>query len=129
MQVCGTSIEGPNTPICIPYLKGYAQATYTWKGGSYAALGVDYEGKNNSYYQPPLAQVDLTLRRPITRFAELQVAVENLLNTNNFYNLPYSYQGVQLVEGSTSGLTSGSSTMLPTQPRTVRMQIRFHVGR
>ena len=129
VQVCGTSIEGPNTPICIPYLKGYGQVTYTWKGGSYAALGVDYEGENNSYYQPPLAQVDLTLRRPITRWADLQVAVENLLNTNNFYNLPYSYQGVTLVEGSTTGLTSGPSTLLPAQPRTVRMQVRFHVGR
>jgi hypothetical protein len=129
VQVCGTSIEGPNTPICIPYLKGYGQLTYTWKGGSYAALGVDYEGENNSYYQPPLAQLDLTVRRPLTRTVDLQVAIENLLNTNNFYNLPYSYQGVTLVEGSTTGLTSGTSTLLPTQPRTVRMQLRFHVGR
>jgi hypothetical protein len=129
VQVCGTSIEGPNTPICIPYLKGYGQLTYSWRGGSYVGLGVDYEGKNNSYYQPPLAQVDLTIRQPITRSVELQVAVENLLNTNNFYNLPYSYQGVPLVEGSSTGLTTGTSTLLPTQPRTVRMQLRFHVGR
>jgi hypothetical protein len=129
VQICGNGQVYPDNPVCIPYLKGYGQFSYTWHNGTFASLGVDYEGVNNSYLQPPFAQVDATVRKPITRSLEFQIAFQNLLNTNNFYNLPYFGQGVPLIAGSGSGLTSEPSTYVPAPPRTVRIQLRYHLGR
>lgn len=129
VQICGPGLFTPGIPTCIPYLKGYGQFTYTTRGGTYAALGVDYEGKNNAYYQPPFAQVDLTVRRPVTRSLEFLVSVQNLLNTNNFMNLPAPNSGVPLTAATNTGLVSYSSTLIPTTPRTVRVQMRLHMGR
>jgi len=136
-QICGNGLSSA-TSTCLPYLKGYGQLTYTAKGGTYVGLGVDYEGENNSYFQPPFAQVDLTVRRPVTKTLEVLVSAENLLNTNNFNNLAEPNGnvpvqavngGVATVAGSSSGLTNYGSTLIPTSPRTVRVTLRLHVGR
>jgi hypothetical protein len=127
-QICGEGAS-PAVSTCIPYLKGYGQLTYTAHGGTYFGLGVDYEGKNNSYLQPPLAIVDFTFRRPVTKSLELLVSAENLLNTNNYNNLPIPGGGVDTVAATSSGLTSYTQTLIPTPPRTIRAQLRLHVGR
>jgi len=127
-QICGEGAS-PAVATCIPYLKGYGQLTYVAKGGTYFGLGVDYEGKNNSYLQPPLAIVDFTFRRPVTKSLELLISAENLLNTNNYNNLPIPGGGVETVAGTSTGLTSYQQTLVPTPPRTIRAQLRLHVGR
>ena len=103
--------------------------SYTWRRGTYAGLGIEYEGKNNAYYQPPFAQLDLAVRHPLTRSLELQVSVTNLLNTNNFSNLPAPGLGVPIVAETSSGLATYNSVLIPTPPRTVRVQARFHTGK
>ena len=128
VQLCGNGLFTPGLATCIPYLKGYAHIDYNWHGGSYASLGIAYEGKNNAYYQPPFAQLDLTARRPLTKSLELQVSVQNLLNTNNFSNLPAPGLGVPVVAENSTGLTTYSSDLIPPLPRTVRGQLRWHVG-
>jgi hypothetical protein len=128
VQICGNGLTTA-TSTCIPYLKGYGQVTYAWRKGAYAALGIDYEGVNNSYFQPPFAQVDMTYRLPITKRLEFQASAENLLNTNNYQNLPAPNLGVNSVAATNTGLTSYTQTLIPTSPRTLRMQLRIHVGR
>jgi outer membrane receptor protein involved in Fe transport len=128
VQICGNGLTSA-TSTCIPYLKGYGQLTYSVPGGTFIGLGVDYEGKNNSYFQPPFAQVDLTFRRPITKSLEVLVSAENLLNTNNFENLAAPNAGVMTPAETTTGLTSYQQTLIPTSPRTIRAQLRLHVGR
>ena len=127
-QICGNGLTSA-TATCIPYLKGYGQITYTAHGGTYFGLGVDYEGKNNSYLQSPLAQVDLTVRRPVTRSLEVLVSAENLLNTNNYENLAAPNAGVQTPSETATGYTPYQQTLIPTPPRTVRVGLRLHVGR
>jgi hypothetical protein len=128
VQICGNGLT-TGTSTCIPYLKGYGQLTYTWRKGAYVGLGVDYEGVNNSYFQPPFAQVDMTFRTPVTENLEFQASAENLLNTNNFQNLPAPNAGVNSVAETNTGLTSYAQTLVPTAPRTIRVQLRAHVGR
>nr|MDQ2681490.1 TonB-dependent receptor [Candidatus Eremiobacteraeota bacterium] len=115
--------------VCIPYLKAYGQLNYTGRDRTYYALGVDFEGKNNTYNQPPFAVYDLTLRRPVRENLEVQLAVQNLLNTNNFSNLPEFNLGVPQIGQSSTGLGSIIVPRLPAPARTFRLQFRFHVGR
>lgn len=134
VQICGNGLSTPGIPTCVPYLKGYAQATYTWRNAGYLALGVDYEGKNNAYFQPPFAVADLTFQRPITSRIEFQLTIQNLLNTNAFTNLPEPNVGVPLVAGATNDgvtafQTTYASTLIPAAPRTLRVQLRYHFGR
>jgi outer membrane receptor protein involved in Fe transport len=129
VQICGNGLSTPGIPTCIPYLKGYGQLTYTTRDGTYAALGLDYEGKNNAYFQPPFSQLDLTVRRPVTHALELLVSVQNLLNTNNYDNLPAPNAGVPLTAETNTGLVSYPSELIPAPPRTVRVQMRLHMGR
>jgi outer membrane receptor protein involved in Fe transport len=134
VQVCGNGLDQPGIPTCIPYLKGYAHGSFTWRNGSYVALGLEYLGKNNPYYQPPFALLDLTVRHPLTKALELQASVENLLNTNSFSNLAAPNLGVPLVAGATSDgvtayQTTYASTLIPAPARTLRVQLRFHRGR
>jgi len=131
VQICGNGTQNPGIPTCIPYLKGYAQSTYRWHNGAYMALGVDYEGKNNSYFQPPFALLDYTFRKPVSKTLEVQFAVENLLNTgNNGQYLASPNLGTPIVAGGTAG---SQTNFIPTEvlspPRTVRVQVRWHVGR
>jgi outer membrane cobalamin receptor len=129
IQTCGNGLFTPGLATCIPYLKGYAQATYTAKNGMFTALGMDYEGKNNPYYQPPFEIFDLTVRYPLAKDLELQASVENLLNTNNYSNLPEPNAGVPIVAETTTGQTTYASVLLPAPPRLLRVQAKVHVGR
>ncbi len=130
VQLCGNGLFTPGLATCVPYLKSYGHIDYNFHGGAYVSLGVDYEGKNNSYYQPPFAQVDLTLRKPVTRNVEVQVSVQNLLNTNAFNNLPAPNLGTPVVAEENTGLVSyNSADLLPLPPRTARIQLRYHMGR
>jgi outer membrane receptor protein involved in Fe transport len=134
VQICGNGVAAPGIPTCIPYLKGYGQLTYQWHDGSYAGLGVDYEGKNNAYYQPPFAQVDLTLRKPITKYFSLNLGVQNLLNTNNFGTyLPtpgagYPVTAAQL-NGSQIQQISFIASRIAAPPRIIRLSGTLHTGR
>lgn len=135
VQICGNGVAAPGIPTCIPYLKGYGQLTYTWNDGAFAALGVDYEGKNNAYFQPPFALVDLTIRRPIRKELEFQVGVENLLNTNNYGTyLSTVGAGTPIVAGSVDAngneiQQSYTPIRISAPPRIVRVQLRLHTGR
>jgi outer membrane receptor protein involved in Fe transport len=133
VQICGNGVAAPGIATCIPYLKAYGQATYVAHGGTFLALGVEYEGKNNSYFQPPFALVDFTFRRPVTHDVEVQVGAENLLNTNVYSNASYlatPNAGTPIVAGQLNGtLGSFTPTLVSAPARTVRVQIRLHTGR
>ena len=134
VQICGNGVAAPGIPTCIPYLKGYAQVTYLNRNGLFTALGVDYEGKNNSYFQPPFALFDAELRKSLTHNADLQVSFENLLNTNNYGTyLSTPNAGTPLVAGTTNAAGQlEQTTFVPTRisapPRTIHMQVQIHTG-
>ncbi len=136
VQICGNGVAAPGIPTCIPYLKGYGQLTYTWRNGTFASLGLDYEGRNNAYFQSPFALLDFTLRHPVRKDLELQVGVQNLLNTNNFnQSLAIPNLGTPLTAGTTDvnfssvQQTSFTPTLVSAPPRIVRLQVRWHTGR
>jgi hypothetical protein len=136
VQICGNGVAAPGIPTCIPYLKGYGQLTYERANGLFFGLGVDYEGKNNAYFQPPFALVDFTARKPVSPNAEFQVSVENLLNTNNYGTyLSTPNAGAPIVAGTTNAAgtineqTSFVASRISAPPRIVRLQVRFHFGR
>jgi len=136
VQICGNGVAAPGIATCIPYLQGYAQFTWAQPSGTFVGLGVDYQGKNNAYFQPPFALVDLVAKRPLTRNAELQLSVQNLLNTNNYgAYLPIPGAGTPLVADTTDASysslqqTSFTPALIPASPRYVRLQIRLHTGR
>jgi outer membrane receptor protein involved in Fe transport len=133
VQVCGNGEFTPGLATCIPYLKGYGQFNYTTSQGTYAALGVDYEGANNQYYQPPFAVLDLEARQPLTRYVELNFSVQNLLNTNSYDYLAAPNLGVPAVADVNNGhgiqQSSFSTYRIPAATRTVRVSARIHIGR
>jgi len=134
VQVCGNGTTAPGITTCIPYLQGYGQFTYAFKDGAFAALGTQYFGKNNSYFSPPFAQVDLVARKPVRKFLDVQMSIANLLNTNTYGTgkaIPGA--GVPLVAATTNTtFTQISQTTYPPValisafPRTVYIQIRLH---
>jgi outer membrane cobalamin receptor len=128
VQICGPGYATVGAPTCIPYLKGYGLLTYQGKGarGTYVGLGVDYEGKNNAFYSPPLALADLTVTQPVTKFLELQLTIQNLLNTNVYEGLVQQGQGEPVVAQTSTGQTSYNGPLINAQERTVRIQGRFH---
>jgi outer membrane receptor protein involved in Fe transport len=133
VQVCGGAAFTPGLATCIPYLKGYGQVTYAFHSGGYAAIGADFEGKNNPYYQPPFTLVDVNFRQPLTKILEFQVSVQNLFNTNTYNYLPAADAGVPVVGNSSSdGATiqqgSFSTYLIPAPTRTLRVQLRAHIG-
>jgi hypothetical protein len=134
VQICGNGFGTPGIPTCIPYLKGYGQLTYTWRDRTFMALGVDYEGKNNAYFQLPMALVDFSFRKPITKNLSIQLSAENLLNTNNYGNyLPSPNSGTPLVAGTVDATgaiqqTSYTPTRNSASPRTVYLNLNLHVG-
>jgi len=136
VQICGNGVAAPGIPTCIPYLKGYGQMTYTWRDGTYAGVGINYQGKNNAYFQPPFALLDFTFRKPVTKTLELQVGVENLLNTNTYNQyLAMPNLGTPLTAATTDTnftsvqQTSFVPTLVSAPPRIVRLQLRLHSGR
>jgi hypothetical protein len=133
VQVCGTGLFTPGSATCIPYLKGYGQLNFTGKAGTFVALGVDYEGKNNAYYQPPFAIADLTARQPFAKIFDVQVSVQNLFNTNSYSYLPAPNLGVPVTANYTQDHTTiqqGSypTYLIPAATRTLRLQVRAHLG-
>ncbi len=138
-QTCGFGLTIPGSVTCIPYMKGYFQANYTFKDQSWVGLGADFEGKNNTYFQPPFLQFDLSAKKTITPTLEAQISVQNLLNTNNYYNLPQPNSGVTTTLGQYGPVAPGGSaqyyqtsvpsTLIPALPRTLRFQLRWHIGK
>ena len=138
-QTCGFGLTIPGSITCIPYMKGYYQLNYTFKDQSWVGLGADFEGKNNTYFQPPFLQFDLTAKKTITPTLEAQFTVQNLLNTNDFYYLPQPNLGTTTTLGQYGPVGPGGtnqyyqttepSTLIPTLPRTFRFQLRWHVGK
>jgi outer membrane receptor protein involved in Fe transport len=134
VQVCGNGTTAPGITTCIPYLQGYGQFTYAFKDGAFMGLGTQYFGKNNSYFSPPFAQVDFVARKPVTKNVELQLSIENALNTNTYGTgkaIPGA--GVPIVAATVnSTFTQVSQTTYPAEalissfPRTFRIQIRIH---
>jgi hypothetical protein len=134
VQVCGNGVAAPGIETCIPYLKGYADLNYRWVDKTYLHLGVDYEGKNNSYFQPPFALVDLAVNRPITGSLDVHLSVENLLNTNNYLTyLAMPGVGTPLVAGTLNAAgqeeqTSFTPAAISAMPRIVRLSLRLPTG-
>lgn len=117
--------------VCIPYFKGYASVSYTAADGTFGSLGADIEGKNNTYFQPPFIVYDMVLRRPITPAVDVQLSTYNVFNNNTFSGLVTPNAGVPILGENSSGqygnyLESLPFPMVPLQPRTVRLEFRFH---
>ncbi len=119
---------------CVPYLKGYGRLSYSWKNGARLGLGADFEGKNNTYFQPPFMLYDFSARYPVSKNIDLLLGVENLFATNSFSGLVQPNAGVSLVGENASGQYGAYAggilfPRIPATPRTLRFQFRFHVGR
>lgn len=120
--------------VCIPYLKGYAALSYTWNDRTYLHVGVNYVGKNNTYFQPPFAVWDATVRRPIANSPlSFQASMYNLFNTNTFGGLVTPNAGTPLVGENGAGqygtyTQSVPFPMIPVAPRTMRVQLNYSVG-
>lgn len=120
--------------VCIPYLKGYAALEYTFADRTFAHIGVNYQGRNNTYFQPPFAIWDLTLRRPIPKTPiSVQATVYNLFDTNTFGGLVTPNAGTPLVGENGAGqygtyTQSVPFPMIPVAPRTLRVQLDYNVG-
>jgi outer membrane receptor protein involved in Fe transport len=128
VQICGTGLVTPGLATCIPYLKGYGHIDYIGAGGLYTSLGVDYEGKNNAYYQPPFFQFDLTARKAITKNIDFQLSIQNLLNTNDPTFIPAPNAGFPVTAETSTGLTSYTgASLIPTVPRTLRGEFKLHM--
>ena len=122
VQICGNGFAAPGIATCVPYLKAYGTLGYRWKGGSKLALGVDYEGKNNSFFQPPMALLNLTGTRQLTHSFALNLGVENLLNTNT--------DGAYLAEPNlgaplVSETATGQGTFIPARISAPARQVRL----
>ncbi len=122
--------------VCVPYLKGYGRVTYTFDNGDYVGLGADFEGKNNTYFQPPFAIYDLVLKHPANKNLDVILSSENLFNTNVFGGLVRPNAGSPFTGENSSGqygpaFVAGNLPypLIPAQPRTVRLQLRWHINR
>jgi outer membrane receptor protein involved in Fe transport len=133
VQVCGNGEFTPGLATCIPYVKGYGQFNYTTGAGAFTALGVDYEGKNNAYYQPPFAVLDFQFKQPLTRYIDLNLSVENLLNTNSYDYLPAPGLGSPAVADVNNGhgiqQSAYTTYRIPAATRTLRVSARLHLGK
>jgi outer membrane receptor protein involved in Fe transport len=134
VQVCGNGTTAPGITTCIPYLQGYGQFTYAFKDGGFMGLGTQYFGKNNSYFSPPFAQVDLVARKPVRKYLDVQLSIANLLNTNTYgTSKAIPGAGVPLVAATTntsfseiSQTTYPPTALISADPRTVRLSITLH---
>ena len=115
--------------ICLPYLKGFLHVQYIAPDRTYYALDGDFEGKNNTYNQPPFTIFSATVRRPVTKTLDVQLSVQNVFNTNVFFGLPEYNLGVPQVGESSTGLGSILTPLIPASARTFRLQFRWHIGR
>ena len=115
--------------ICLPYLKGYLHLQYVAPDRTYYALDGDFEGINNTFNQPPFTIFSATVRHPVTKTLDVQLSVQNLLNTNVFFGLPEFNLGVPQIGQSSTGLGSILTPLIPAPARTFRLQLRWHIGR
>jgi len=115
--------------VCLPYLKGFLHVQYVAPDRTYYALDGDFEGKNNTYNQPPFTIFSATVRRPVTRTLDVQLSVQNLFDTNVFFGLPEYNLGVPQIGESSAGLGSIPTPLIPAAARTFRLQFRWHIGR
>lgn len=122
--------------VCIPYLKGYGRISYTFDNDDYVGLGADFEGKNNTYFQPPFALYDLIIKHPETKNLDIIVSAQNLFNTNVFGALVRPNAGVPFTGENSAGVYGNAYIagnlpypLIPAQPRTVRLQLRWHLNR
>ena len=134
VQVCSDGLFTPGIATCIPYLKGYGQVTFTSKNGLYTGLGLDFEGKNNAYYQPPFAFFDLTMRKALRSNLDAQFSVQNLFNQDSYQYLAAPNLGVPItsnytLDGKTVQQGSYPTYLIPAPTRTLRFQVRYHAGR
>lgn len=127
--------DGGNN-VCIPYLKGYGDLSYAFNSGDYAELGVDFQGKNNTYFQPPFWIYDFVGKHPVTKNLELDFSVQNLLNTNSFGALVRPNAGSPFVGENSSGQQGNAYLtgnlpypLIPVPPRTARVQLVWHFNR
>jgi hypothetical protein len=140
VQICGNGTSAPGIATCIPYLQGYGQFTWAQPDGSFVGLGVNYQGKNNAYFQPPFALVDLVAIRPVSKVASLQFSVQNLLNTNNYgaylpiaYGNTQPYPGQGLVGNTANADQTATSqgtfypTVVPATARYARLILSIHI--
>jgi hypothetical protein len=126
VQICGNGFAAPGIATCVPYLKGYASIMYRLKDGTRAALGADYEGKNNSYFQTPLTLLNFTATRPVSKLFALNLAVENLLNTNNDgAYLAEPNLGAPLVSGVTVNGALAQASFTPARINAAPRQVRL----
>lgn len=120
--------------VCIPYLKSYDAIEYTFQNRMFVHLGMDFEGKNNTYFQPPFAIFDFTARAPIQHTPlSVQATIYNLFATNSFGGLVTPNAGTPLVGENGAGqygtyTQSVPFPMLPVQGRTLRVQLDYNVG-
>jgi hypothetical protein len=120
--------------VCIPYLKGYGSLSYAWASGDNAEIGVDFEGKNNTYFQPPFYIYDFTGKHPLSNAFDLNLSVQNLFNTNSFGDLVRPNAGSPFTGENSAGqygpaYISGNLPypLIPAQPRTVRLILSWHL--
>ena len=112
--------------VCIPYMKAYGAVQYVFRDQTFATIGVDFEGANNSYYQAPLALVNATFRRPVTHQLNVQISADNLLNTNTYNNLVLPNLGVPMAAENRAGqFGSYTTSLIPAEPRTIRVQFEW----
>ena len=135
VQLCGNGQSGPGIPTCVPYLKGYAQFTYARARNTFIGLGIDYEGKNNSFYQPPFALADLVARRTVAKNVDFQLSVENLFNTNNYGsylsspNVGSPVVAATLDKNGAIQQTSYVTARISAPPRTAYLSLRIYFGK
>lgn len=115
--------------LCLPYLKAFGQLQYALVNGTTFGVNANFEGKNNTYNQPPFFIFNGFVRRPVTSFLDLQASVQNLFNTNTFSGLPEFNLGVPQIGQSSTGLGSIIVPRIPAPTRTLRVQLRWHVNR
>lgn len=127
--------DGGNN-VCIPYLKGYGDLSYAFNSGDYAELGVDFEGKNNTYFQPPFWIYDFVGKHPLSKNLDFDLSVQNLLNTNSFGFLVRPNAGSPFVGENSAGQQGPAYIagnlpypLIPVPPRTARVQLVWHFNR
>ena len=122
VQQCGTG-----SSICIPYLKAYGSLQYTFRDRSFFSFGADFEGKNNSYNQRPIAIFNTTYRHTMNKYFEVQASADNVFNSDAYNNLVVPNLGVPLVGENNQGQYGSYTTpIIPALPRTIRLQLNFH---
>lgn len=109
----GSPINGQisyNANMRLPYSQGFAQLTYTTRGGLRAAVGATYFGYNNSLNEPAFAIASAALRVPLTPALSVQVTGDNLFNAYSGL-MPIYGGGVAIpVAGSKAGTFASAAT-------------------